>query len=165
MNKEKIHVIDESKIIFDLYSLLGKQVGKYTKVVFQGIQFDLGRIKDKRYFVKKAYQLITSRTTPTDSNSVQTRVLLAEWLEKFLKTEFKDTRDFKQKIQRYLEGYEIRKAPVGERIKKLRKKKGWAQKELAKHLGLKSHVTIVNYEKGLRYPPKKVFQWLDEAGM
>jgi len=165
MNKEEIHVIKDSGIIFDLYGLLRKQLGKYTKVDFQGIQFDLGRIKEKRYFVKKAYQLITSRNTPTDPDSVQTRVLLAEWLEKFLKTAFTGTRDFKQKIQRYLEGYEIRKAPLNERIKKLRKKKGWTQKELAKHLGLKSHVAVVNYEKGLRRPPKRIIQWLEKAGM
>ena len=78
-----------------------------------------------------------------------------------LNTEFKNTRDLRQKVQKYLKGYEIRKGSTGERIQRARKKLGVTQKELAKELGYKNHTAIAQFEKGLRYPPGKVFKWLE----
>lgn len=131
----------------------------------QGIKVDVRQIKDIRYFVKKGYQILTNPNRPNDSDSVQWRVQLVRCLESLLNTQFRNTRDFRRKIKEYLKNYEIRKKPVGDRIKKARKKLGLTQKQVAEQLGFKSHVAIVNYEKGKRYPPNKVFQWLDAVGV
>jgi DNA-binding XRE family transcriptional regulator len=126
-----------------------------------GIEVDVTRIKDRRYFVKKAYQILSSTNHPEDSNVIQWRTLLVQCLENLLNTEFKNTRDLRQKVEKYLKGYNIRKGTAAERIQRARKKKKLTQKELAKDLGYKSHVAIAQFEKGLRYPPKKVFEWLE----
>ena len=86
-------------------------------------------------------------------------------LERLLKTQFTNTADFRQKVDSFLRGYEVRKADPPVRIKKARKKKKWTQQQLADHLGYKSHAAIAQLEKGLRFPPKKVFKWLEEVGM
>jgi len=123
-----------------------------------------GRITDKRYFVRKAVQILADPDGFNDIDSVQWRVLLVRCLENLLKTKFESTRDFKRKVGDYLKNFDGRRAPVGERIRKARKKLGWTQKRLAEHLGFKRHVTILNYEKGLRYPPDRVFRWVEEQG-
>ena len=161
---ERIAVLDDSKIIVDLYALLTVLSEEYSKAEIQDIQFDLFRIKDKRYFVKKAYDLISERKN-TGPSTTQTRIFLIQWLEATLRIQFKNTRDMKHKIEKYLGNYQVRKKPVAERIKKARKKRKWTQKELADHLGYKSHVTIAQFEKGLRYPPERIFQWLEAEGM
>lgn len=56
-----------------------------------------------------------------------------------------------------------RKNTYGARIKRRRKKLGWTQARLAKHLGLNSKTTIAKYEKDERQPSKKVIEWLKEA--
>lgn len=132
-----------------------------TKII-QGIHVDFTKIKEKRYVVKKLYQILTNRASPTDSNSVQWRIIILQYLENSLRTQFSNARTFKRKVEAYLEGYEVRSRPVGELLRKTRKKKKWSQKDLAKHLGYASHVPITNFERGLRYPPKKVLQWLKE---
>lgn len=131
----------------------------------QGIIFDFSKIHNKRYFAKKMYQVLSDPNRPADASSLQQRINIVRCLEKLLRTEFENTRDLKMKTQKYLINYEIRRTPVNERIKKARRKKRWTQKELAQHLGYKSHVPITYFEKGLRYPPEKVFQWLEEAKM
>jgi DNA-binding XRE family transcriptional regulator len=145
--------------------LLEKIAEKYTILNIDRIVIDLERIKDKRYFVKKAYQILTDPNRPTDADSVQWRVNLVRYLESMFGTEFNNTRDFKRETANYLKNYEIRKGTAGDRIKKARKKAGLTQKELAARLGYKTHVTILNYEKGKRYPEEKVFQWLNEVGV
>ena len=161
---ERIAVLEDSKIIVDLYSFLVTLSEKYSKAECQGIQFDLSRIKDKRYFVKKAYDLISERKDLGPS-ATQTRIFLLQWLETTLRTQFENTRNMKHKIEKYLGNYQVKQKPVAKRIKKARKKRNWTQKELADHLGYKSHVTIAQFEKGLRYPPEKIFQWLETEGM
>ncbi len=154
--------IRDTLVIMDLRQALKKCVGVGKAVICQGVEFDLTKINDMRYFVKKAFQLINNQSP---LGNFQTRLLLLEWLENFLGTQFKSTRDFKQKVRMYLQNYDARKLPASERIKKARKKLGWTQKELAKFLVYTSHVSIAQFEKGKRYPPKKVFQWLKEVGM
>lgn len=135
--------------------------GNSIKII-QGVPVDFKKFQDKRYVMKKIYQILTNRASPTDSNSVQWRIIILQYLENSLRTQFSNARTFKRKIEEYLEGYEVRKRPVCERLRRARKKRKWTQKDLAKHLGYKSHVPITNFEKGLRYPPKKVLQWLKE---
>lgn len=167
MIKQKgvITIINEPTYIEDLDGLISKYSEELAIKDIQGVKFDIRRIKDKRYVVKKLYQILTNPNNPTDANSFQWRVRTVSCLENLLNTQFTNTRDFKRKTKNYLKNYEVRKKPVTERIKKARKKNGWTQRELAKQLGFKSHVAIVNYEKGKRYPPRKVFQWLEEQGM
>jgi len=134
--------------------------GVYKEIL--GVKFDLGQIYDRRYFVKKIYQVLCNTNGFLDDFSVQWRVNAVRYLERLLRSEFRNTRDLRRKVDNYLQNYQIRKGSVGERIKKARKKLGWTQKRLADHFGFKKHVTILNYEKGLRYPPEKVFRWLEE---
>ena len=164
-NAGSIKEIDETSVFENIYEVMEEYSKKYSVLKFHGIHIDLTRITEKRYTVKKAYQIIESSNTPDNSNAVQTRVHIIGWLENTLRTDFRNTRDFRQKIEKYLAGYDARQLPVTARIKKARKKSRWTQKELANHLGLKSHVPISQYERGLRRPPKKVFKWLKEIGM
>jgi len=161
-----ITVINEPTYVEDIHRLIGEfaQNLPRTKKI-HSVDVDLGRLKDNQYFVKKAYQILTNPNRPMDADSVQWRVLLVQVLEKKLNTQFQNTADFKKKIKAFLEGYQVRKKPPAERIKKARKKMKWTQKQLADHLGYKSHVTVAQLEKGSRAPAKRVFQWLAEAGM
>ena len=128
----------------------------------QNISIDLSRIKEKRYFLKKAYQILIDPNRSTDVDSVQWRVSLIRCLESILRTQFVNTRDFNRKIREFLRDFDIRKAPAGERIRKARNKIRISQKQLAEQLGFKSHAVIAQYERGHRYPNSKVFQWLEE---
>jgi len=160
-----ISVIDEPTYVEDINVLIGKYAKKALVKKIHGVDVEISRLKEKRYFVKKAYQVLTNPNRPMDADSVQWRVLLVQCLERLLKTQFTNTADFRQKEDGFLRGYEVRKADPASRIKKARKKKKWTQKQLADHLGYKSHAAIAQFEKGLRHPPKRIFQWLDDEGM
>lgn len=125
----------------------------------------LRSFRDNRYFVKKIYQILCDSNGSVDSFSTQWRVTAVISLEKLFKIEFKNTRDLRRRVEDYLKHYRIRKGSAGKRIKKARIKKKWTQKQLAGYLGYKSHVPIAYFEKGVRYPPDKVFQWLESEGM
>jgi ribosome-binding protein aMBF1 (putative translation factor) len=122
-------------------------------------------VEEKRKFVRKAYEMLTDSSRSGNADSVMFRVKLIGCLEKLLRTEFKNTRDFRQKVEDFLQGYDGRKMSASRRIRKARKKKKWTQKQLATYLGLKSHVPIVQYEKSQRNPSARVMQWLKEVGM
>jgi DNA-binding XRE family transcriptional regulator len=160
-----IKVIDEPAFVEDINKLIESYAKKLPIKKIHGVDVDLGRLNDNQYFVKKAYQILTNPNRPMDADSVQWRVFLVQSLEQLLHTQFTNTANFKKKIKAFLEGYEVRKKPPAERIKKARKKMKWTQKQLADHLGYKSHVTIAQHEKGQRAPAKRVFQWLEEVGM
>ena len=131
----------------------------------QGVSVDYRRLRDKRYVVKKLLQIIQQKDHRKNPTSTQWRVGVIEYLEKFFRTSFTCTRDMKMKIGDYLNGYEVRKRPAAARIRRARKKKRWSQQDLAQHLGYKNHVSIAQFEKGLRYPPAKVFRWLEDEKM
>lgn len=131
----------------------------------QGVQIDHRHIKSRRYIIKKLHQIISNPDHPTDAHSLQWRISALRFMEKVLRSEFRNSRDFRRKIDEYLNGFDIRRGPVSQRIKRARKKKGWSQKALATHLGYSTHVSIVQFEQGRRYPTKRIFQWLDEIGM
>jgi len=133
--------------------------------IIQGVAVDLKRIGERHYLVRKLLQIVSNPDSLADPKLLQRRVYALRCLENLLRTQFRNTIDLKRKAEDYLNGYEIRKRPVGERIKKARKKLGWTQKELASHLNYKSHVAIVQFERGLRYPPGKVFEWLKDEIM
>jgi len=112
-------------------------------------------------FVKKAYDIIRDKAIDLDFDTTRYRMELVKKLEAILNTQFTNTRDFNLKVGNFIRNQEIKQKPVTARLKKIRKKFNWTQKEMAKQLGFKSHVTINNYEKGLRYPPKKILIWLE----
>ena len=128
----------------------------------QGVKIDLGKIEDRRYLVKKIYEIITKLGRPGDEKSVEWRITALRSLKNMFRTDFKNTREFKDKIENYLEGYDLRKSEPKYRLKKARKKANLTQKDLAKLLGYKSQVSIAHFEEGKRYPPKKILQWLGE---
>jgi DNA-binding XRE family transcriptional regulator len=156
-----ITVIDQPTYVEDMDSLISKYI---TKEV-QGIMIDLRRIDDKRYLVKKLYQILSNPNSPRDAYSVQVRTNIVQLLEKLQRTEFINTRDLRRKVDQYLGSYELRTRPVGEKIKRVRKKLKLTQAELAKHLGLSSRVQIAYLENGHRYPPSKIFKWLEDQGV
>jgi ribosome-binding protein aMBF1 (putative translation factor) len=122
-------------------------------------------LEEKRQFIRKAYKILTDPNRPTDANSVAYRLELKEYIEDLLGTKSKNTRDFKDSVENFLGGLDQRRRPLPEGIKKARKKMKWTQKQLATHLGYKSHVPIAQYETGQRNPSKRVLQWLKEMGM
>ena len=141
---------------------LSKETSQDPIKTVHGIKIDLRRIKDERYVVLKLCKIISNPDRPTDAYSLQWRICILRYLENYLRTIFSSSRDFKRKTESYLNGYEVRKKPIGDRIRRARKKKRWSQQELAQHLGYQSHVAVVLFERGLRYPPAKVFRWLEE---
>jgi DNA-binding XRE family transcriptional regulator len=160
-----ITVIDEATLVLDMDKLLAK----YAIKEIQGVKIDLRRIKDKRYFVKKAYQIITNPNRPTDSDSFQGRTNLVRCLEYMLKTQFRNTRDFKEKCKDFLANTRTKEETenitrsAGKRIMRARKKLKWTQGRLAKELGFKSRKTIQRYENESMYPSAKVSNWLNKV--
>ena len=64
--KEKtgiITIIDEPTYVEDINKLLAAYAKKLAIKNIQGVEFDIRRIKDKRYVVKKFYEIISSRKT------------------------------------------------------------------------------------------------------
>lgn len=133
------------------------------KTYFQGIEVDLSRIGDPRYFAKKASQILNNKDSPVDRESFEMRVILVNLLERILKTDFKNTSDFRGKIGRFVDGYDLRKDKVSERIRKARKKERLTQQQLADKLLFKKHTSIAQYETGKRYPPRHVLEWLESV--
>jgi len=162
-NMAKSHLKPKSNPLEVLFS--SKEIARDPFRIVHGISVDYKRLIDKRYVVKKLCQILQNPDHPMDSVSTQWRISVVEFIENFFRSPFVNTRDFKSKTADYLNGYEIRRKPVSERIKKARKKKRWSQQELARQLGYKNHVSIAQFEKGLRYPPAKVFRWLDNEKM
>ena len=122
-------------------------------------------IEDSRQKVKKIFQTLSNQSGPPDAISLQIRVDLVRLLETTLRTRFRNTREMKREIEDYLRDHDGRRRPIHLRIKHARKKKKWTQTQFAENLGYKSHVSIAQFEKGKRYPPKEIFQWLEEEGM
>ena len=106
---EPVHVIDGPAYGIDMDKLLAGWAKKRLIRNIHGVEVDVTRIKDRRYFVKKAYQILESTDHPTDSNTTQWRTLLVQCLENLLNTEFINTRDVRDKVEKYLKGYDIRK--------------------------------------------------------
>ena len=160
-----IRVIGEPTLVLDMDKLFAK----YAIKEIQGVKIDLRRIKDKHYFVKKAYQIITNPNRPTDSDSFQWRTNLVRYLEYMLKTQFRNTRDFKEKCKNFLASTRTKEETenitrsAGKRIIRARKKIKWTQERLAKELGFRSRKTIQRYENESMYPSAKVLSWLNKV--
>ena len=126
---------------------------------------EMQALVDKRYLVKRTFQILTKPDRSGDSDHVNHCLRLIRCLEKTLKTEFRSTKEFREKTEQFLEGFDLRNNPISDRIKKARRKMGWTQKQLADHLGYASHVPIAQFEKGKRQPTKRVEDWLQKTGM
>ena len=128
----------------------------------QGGNIDPKRSYGKKYFVKKFYQDICDPNRPMDADSVQLRIIDLCKVEKILRTKFKRSQDLRREVEAYLKKYKDRKESIGKRIRRARKKKGWTQEQLAKHLSISSRVSISHYERGIRPVPEKVMRWLEK---
>jgi DNA-binding transcriptional regulator YiaG len=157
-----IAVVNERTCIRGIGTLLAKITEKNG---ISHISPGTRHLQDKHYVIKRAYQILFDSKRPTDPESANLVIEMLKWFEKMFHTEFKSTKELKEKLEDYLKDYDERRRPLSERIKKARKKNRWTQKELANHLSYKSHVSISQFEKGQRYPSKRVMQWLEEMGM
>jgi hypothetical protein len=86
-------------------SRLEKILEKHATVIIFGVEIDTRKIKDKAYFVKKAYEILSHPNIPLEADTAdafQWRTNLVRCLELLLGTEFKSTRDFKKKIKAFL---------------------------------------------------------------
>jgi hypothetical protein len=121
--------------------------------------------KDLRPIIKRLWLELTDPERPCDSISVDYRIGRIRYLEKLMRTDFASTADFRQHVERYLEGYDGRRLSVPQAIKRARKKLKLTQRQLGERLGLKDHTLISRYEKGQRVPSEKVIEWLKKGGM
>ena len=74
--RENIHVIDGPVYGIDMDKLLEGWAKKQLIRNIHGVEVDVTKIKDRRYFVKKAHQILSSTNHPEDSNVTQWRTLL-----------------------------------------------------------------------------------------
>ena len=133
--------------------------------MFQGIEVDPDRLGDDKYRVKKTLQILENPNRPMDHEAVQDRLGLIRGLEKEFRTQFSNTADWRDKGERYLDGYDLRKSDPRTRLRKARKKFRLSQKQLAEEVGYSSHVPITQMERGKRQVSKQVLTWLEERGM
>jgi DNA-binding transcriptional regulator YiaG len=126
---------------------------------------DIGEGKDNRPSVWRIWRILTDPDRPRDSISVDYRVALIGYLEKLMQTSFASTADLRQHVERYLSGFDGRRLPVPQAIKRLRKKLGLTQRRLGEILGFKDHTLISKLEKGQRVPSDKVIEWLKGGEM
>lgn len=124
-----------------------------------------GNGSNTRYMVKKFYQAISNPNRPLEPLSIQWRIESIRKIEDLLKTQFVNSRDMRRKIEEHLKHFSFRRGSAGWRIKKARRKKKFTQLQLAEELGYKSRVPIAQFEADLRYPPDRVFVWLEAEGM
>jgi len=82
--------------------LLSKYANLLSTKEIYGVKFDVRRIKEKPYFVKLLYQIIIKSNKGEIDVPIQFRVIAVNTLEKILKTNFKSTKEFKQKVNNYL---------------------------------------------------------------
>jgi DNA-binding XRE family transcriptional regulator len=109
--------------------------------------------------IKRLYQTICKRELGDDPGSLQKRVDIIRYLEKELRTEFKSTADFHQKVQAYLAGYTSSPAA---RLKRARKKLKLLQAELAAILDC-SRSSVAMMESGSKPLIKQALEFTDLA--
>jgi len=109
---------------------------------------------------KRLYVIICNHELGDDSPGRQRRVDIIRELESITGKEFRNTSEFHQEVQAYIENRGERIKSLGTRIRRARKKKGWTLKQLSSSLGFKSHSAFILYEQDKRLPPKEVMEWL-----
>ena len=87
---------------------------------------------DKIEKIKAYYSIICENKLGDSPDALQERVNIKRFLEKELKTEFKDTQDFHRKVKAFL----MKKEKTGgTKLREIRNEKGWSQGALAGSLG------------------------------
>jgi transcriptional regulator with XRE-family HTH domain len=130
-------------------------------------------LKEKADFVSSAFKEISDQSRNYSADEVFRRVNLVSRMEKILKTDFRDTQDFIEKVTQFLkkasasleknEEKIIRVKSLGDRLRIIRKKLRWDQVQLAECLDVKSKQIISLYEKGLRSIPDGISEWIKDA--
>lgn len=106
--------------------------------------------------IERVYQRILSQAPDGD---LQKRVALIRWIEDKLRTDFKSTDDFHQKIRNFLEGHGTR---PGLRLKKARKKLEMNQFELASLLNCTQSI-VSDWEAGKKPLTDKAIKFIELA--
>ena len=109
--------------------------------------------------IKRLYQTICKGELGDDPNSLQKRVDIIRYLEGELKTEFRDTKDFHEKIRAFLMYGGKRRATEGRRLKEARERLGWTQEQLAEALRVHRR-TIIRFESNQYRLSRKALKWL-----
>ena len=109
---------------------------------------------------KRLYEIICNHELGDDSSGVQQRVDIIGELESITGKQFRNSAEFHQEVQAYIDNRGARIGPLGTRLRKARKRAGLTIKELATSLGFRSHSAFILYEQGKRLPPKEVIEWL-----
>jgi DNA-binding XRE family transcriptional regulator len=156
-------LIGEPTFVADIESFVANWVHRHDGCL--GTSLPLEAARDKRSTVKWIWLILTDPDRPCDSAAVDYRVGLIRCLEKLMRKEFASTKELRQHVERCLGGYDGRRLPIPEAIRRARKKRKWTQRQLAEHLGFKDHTLISKYEKGQRVPSDKVMAWLKEGEM
>jgi len=87
---------------------------------------------DKIEKIKAYYSIFCENKLGDSPDALQERVNIIRFLEKELKTEFKDTQDFHRKVDAFL----MKKEKIGgTKLREIRNEKGWSQEVLAASLG------------------------------
>jgi len=155
--------VDEPAGVAGVDSFIANEVHQHNGNLGTRLPPEVAR--DKRSTIKWIWQVLTDPDRPWDSASVEYRLALIRFLEKLMRTDFANTADLRQHVERYLGGYDGRRLPVPQAIKRARKKLKLTQRQLAEKLGFKDHTLISKYEKGQRVPSEKVIEWLKGGGM
>jgi DNA-binding XRE family transcriptional regulator len=109
---------------------------------------------------KELYRIICNHELGDDSASVQQRVDIIRQLESITGKEFRNTAEFHQEAQAYINNKGAKIKSLGTRFKRARKRSKLTLKQLAEMLGFKSHSAFILYEQDKRLPPKEVMEWL-----
>jgi len=109
--------------------------------------------------IKRLYNVICRKELGDDPGSLQKRVDIIRYLERELRTEFKSTADFHQKVQAYLAGHVSSPAV---RLKRARKKFRLLQAELGALLNC-SREFVVQMENSERPLTKKTLEFVKMA--
>jgi len=113
--------------------------------------------------IRRHYRDILERKYPNTADGVFMRLNIIRALEGELKTEFIDTEDFCSKMDAYISsGGKRQRLSDGIRLKRARKKYGWAQERLADYLKCDRR-TIIRWEKNFDRISKAAKIWLEKA--
>jgi len=135
-----VTLIDEPAGVAGIDSFIASEVHQHYGNL--GTPLPPGVAKDIRPTVKRIWLDLTNPDRPCDSASVDYRIGQIRYLEKLMRTEFASTADFRQHVDRYLSGYDGRRLPVPQAIKRARKKLKLTQRQLAELLGFKDHTVF-----------------------
>lgn len=108
--------------------------------------------------IKKLYRIIKENRLP--DSQLDTRVNIVRYLEEVTGNDFKSTKDFHEKMERFLSSQSY----TGNELKEARERKGWNQDALAFKLHT-SRQYVGCMEKGTKPLNSKALRFIEENEM